>query len=220
MSCSGPSTRIVALCSGSPSSDGVIPAWTYFGVMPFACGQCFAQRLHRVVVVEAVERDEVLKLRAQGEIQPGEIAHRRRRQAVQLERPFGLRMRPDPSRRSSRCARCVMFSKNVRIEPRDVVLVLVGHDQQIEALLPAASVWQHRLEIADRSRQVPDRADRCRSRSGCGSRRSACRPFALSGCGNRGSRRPRRCRRGLGAYLPCAASIDVVLVIGDPEMRR
>ena len=122
-------------------------------------GQRFAQRLHRVVVVEAVERDEVLEFRAQVEIQAGEVPHRRRRQAVQLVRQLGLRMRRihggvHPDRADGDVL------KNGGIEPRDVILVLVGHHQQIEAFLPAAGVWQHRLEIADRGRQVARRADR------------------------------------------------------------
>ena len=83
---------------------------------------------------------------------------------------------------------------------------------------PASGSIVCRLLIA--ACQVLDRRRPSRSRSGCESRRSDRRPFWPSGCGSRGSRRPRRCRRGLGAYLPCAASIDVVLVIVDAEMRR
>ncbi len=78
---------------------------------------------------------------------------------MQLVRQFGLRMRRiHSSVHPDRADGDVL--KNGGIEPGDVIRVLVGYHQQIEAFLPAAGVWQHRLQIADRGRQVARRAHR------------------------------------------------------------
>ena len=46
--------------------------------MPLFVGQRLAQRFHRGVVVDAVERDEILQLRAEREVERREVAHRHR----------------------------------------------------------------------------------------------------------------------------------------------
>ena len=103
------------------------------------------------VVVDAVERDQFREFRAQGEVQAGDVAHRRRRQAVQFERPAGLRVL-----RIHRGVHPDVLDPDVleelRIEAGDVVLVLVGHDEQVEALLAAA---RSRAASSGGSRRLP-----------------------------------------------------------------
>ena len=170
-----------------------MPAWTYFGVMPFARRQRISQRFHRLVVADAVQRDQALELGAERRDSGRQIAHRGRRQAVQLQRAAGLRMRrvhrrvhPDPIDGD--------VLKDLRIEPGDVILVLVRHHEQIETRLPPAAAGSSvstfstaAFEMALPAPSEPQSTSMWKSSSGA----DLSSPW---GSGSRSNRRLRRCR--------------------------
>ena len=147
----GPRQRQAELCRRHPGVD-------VRGRDAVARRQRVAQRLHRRVVVDAVEGDEFREIGTQREIQPRDVAHGRRRQPVQLQRPPGLRVL-----RIHRAVHPDALDPDVVelvwIEAGDVVLVFVRHHQQVEPPL-AVLERQQGLEVRDRAREIGGAAHR------------------------------------------------------------
>ena len=118
-----------------------------------------AQRFHRTVIVDPEETHQFLELGTERQVQAGDVAHRSGRETAQPQRELGLRMF-GIHRRVHPNILDLHIREEVGIKAGDMILVLVGDHHEVEPLLAAARVRQHRLEVLKCRFQVRDAAHR------------------------------------------------------------